>query len=209
MRSMSDPRGMVTRPVRDRLAGRRLAALGTAGAVGAHMLAYVVAEPDGHQRASLLQETGHAYWHAAVAAAAVAGSFSLVSHAVAQFRGARGHRRSAETIGRAGVRLALFQVAVYAVMEFAERAAAHEHVATMFAHHLFVIGVALQVLVAATLAQLLRLVGRAAFAVAKRLAAPKFQRRAPLTRYHAIAYVGRCLATWDRPGPSRAPPALA
>ncbi|HUP86723.1 MAG TPA: hypothetical protein VM143_13750 [Acidimicrobiales bacterium] len=198
----------MTRPVRDRLAGGRLAALGTAGAVVAHMLAYAVAEPDGHQRASLLHDTGHAYWHAAIAAAVVAGSFSLVSHAVAQFREARGYRRSAETIGRAGVRLAVFQVAVYAIMEFAERAAAHEPVARLFAHHIFVIGVALQVLVAATLVQLLRLVGRAAVAVAKRLAVPRLPRRAPQTRYLAIAYVGRYLATWDRPGPSRAPPAL-
>src|SRR5438105_15915816 len=104
------------RLVRRRLVGGRLAALGAAGVVIGHTLAYLTSEPDGQRRASLLQETGHSYWHAAVVAAVVAGTCSIVAHAVRQFRSARSSAATTETIRRAGARLGLFQVCVYAVM---------------------------------------------------------------------------------------------
>lgn len=192
------------------LIGGRLAALATAGVVAGHTLAYIVAEPDGHHRASLLHETGHAYWHTAVVAGLVAAAVSIVGHSLEHFRAERRHGSAAESITRAGVRLGAFQLIVYGLMEAVERAAAHESVASMFGHHLFAIGVAFQIVVATLLVQILRLVGRAAVALAKKLAPPPPARRSRgPARYLALAPFACSLSAWSRPGPSRAPPAVA
>lgn len=193
-----------------RLIGGRLAALGTAGVVAGHTLAYIVLEPDGHHRASLLHETGHAYWHAALVVGLVAAAASITGHAFAQFRAVRRRGSAAESITRAGVRLGAFQLIMYGLMEAVERSVAHEPVTSMFSHHLFVIGVVFQIVVAILFVQVLRFVGRAAVAIAKKLAPAQPARRSRVAaRYPALAPLVCSLSAWSRPGPSRAPPAAA
>src|SRR5437588_5734953 len=162
---------------RRRVDGWLLAPVAVAGVVLGHSIGYVAAQPNARARAGLLRLTGHVYWNAAVAMALVAAVWALASHAVAEFRT---HGRTApatESLWHAGARLALLQVGAFTVMEAAERSTVHAPVSSMFVHHLFFVGVAVQVAVAAMLVQVLRFVGRVAVAVARKLTATRAAHR--------------------------------
>lgn len=143
--------------------------------LGSHWLAYVLAAPDGHARAHLLQVTGHGYWPLAMALA--------IAGIVAGLLGFVGHRLSADpTIAssRAGIfRLAFpralaLQVGGFFALELLERGiVGHAVGLSTILESTFVIGMAAQ-LAAALLAAIL-LVG-VAYVVERlvvRPAAPK------------------------------------
>jgi len=178
----------------------RLTLLGTAGVVLGHTLAYAAVVPDGRSRTALLNVTGHAYWRAAVIAAVLSGVVAAASHVV------RSLGPRPDTLPRATARLAAFQVCVFTLMEVSERAVAHQSVASLFDHHVFFVGVAVQLVVAALLAQGLRLLGRAAAALAERARRPPVDRACP-PRTPARP-VPPPAAAWLRTGGSRAPPSV-
>jgi hypothetical protein len=182
-----------------------LPVLAVTGVVIGHTLTYSVAWPDGSLRASLLQDTGHAYWRAAVAAALLAGAFAAGSHATLAFR-----RLGPQTLPRVGAQLAALQIAIFTMMEASERVAIDQPLTTLFDHHVLVIGVVVQTLVAIVLVQVLRLVGRVAIAVAEAHGASRWTPAAtPVIRVFWATPVVLRGAAIGGPCGSRAPPLAA
>jgi hypothetical protein len=178
--------------------------LAVAGAAIGHTVTYAVAWPDGAHRASILQDTGHAYWQAAVAAALLAGAFAAGSHVTGAVRGA-----TPPTIARAGLHLAALQIAIFAMTEASERVAVDQPLTTLFDHHVLVIGLLVQAVMAALLVQVLRLLGRAASAVASVVAAPWTPPTAPVLAVAQATHVLPADAASGPPCGSRAPPLAA
>lgn|GEM_PF-2577842 len=151
-------------------------ALAVTGTVIGHSVAYLVAAPHGHERASLLRQTGHAYWHAAVVAAVVGAAWFGVDHLRSAFRA--GRVRQPATPGRtwAGLtrELVVLQLLLFAGMEVVERAWAGSPLTGLLAHHIFFIGAAAQLLVAPLLAFAFWLAGLGARAVGQALAGARF-----------------------------------
>jgi hypothetical protein len=141
-----------------------LAGAAVAGAVVGHGLAYALAVPQPGPRLALLAGSGHQYWSAAIAAAMVLGLGSLGATLARSFRaGLRpGGRPAGEPLGRLAARLALLQVTIYLVQELIERLAAGFPLWGPVDARLLLIGVAVQLLVAAGLALGLAWAGRAA-----------------------------------------------
>ena len=127
-----------------------------AAMLGSHWLAYVLAAPDGHARAHLLQVTGHGYWPLATALA--------IAGIVAGLLGFVGQRLSADpdvSSSRANIfRLALpralaLQVGGFFALELLERViVGHAVGLSTMLESTFVIGIAAQ-LAAALLAAIL------------------------------------------------------
>lgn len=127
-----------------------------AAMLGSHWLAYVLAAPDGHARAHLLQVTGHGYWPVAMALG--------IAGVVAGLLGFVGQRLSADpdvSSSRAGIfRLAFpralaLQVGGFLALELLERViVGHAVGLSTMLESTFVIGIAAQ-LAAALLAALL------------------------------------------------------
>ena len=138
-----------------------------AGVVIGHWISYRVAVPDGHLRHHVLQASGHGGWLVVVKVAtalAIAGAVTLA---------ARFSRRTAPAVGgldaltRLIGRLALVQTVAFAGMEAVERLGSGVPVAGMFAHHLFLLGLAVQLLVACAGGAFLLWLSRAARRVAE------------------------------------------
>lgn len=149
------------------LTGRRGLAFGViGGGVLAHVLDYVIAHPDGAERAQHLQATGHGYWPAAVGLAALS---AIVAVALAIRRGAISARtpRPAPSfvVWRAAGSLAIWQVALFVVVEAAERAVVGVNPAVLLRSRDIWLGVMLQIAVAVAIAFALRLVEQASEAV--------------------------------------------
>lgn len=161
------------------------------------MVAYVLAVPEPTVRVALLGATGHAYWTAAIAAALVLGPVSLAATLRYQFRAGLSPGRPAPGESVAGVagRLAGFQVAIYLVQETLERLEAGVPPHTL--GRLLVVGVGVQVAIAALLALLLTLAGRAAEAVGRALRRVPCRREAtgPKLVDLVVAWPSRLLAT--------------
>jgi hypothetical protein len=145
---------------------RVLLGVAMAGVVVGHSLAYFVALPNASARAELLARTGHSYWHGAVLLA-------LAVSAVAFARHIRDHVRLSLTRGGAdksyvlvALWLSVVQVSAYAVIELTERLASGSPIQQLFHSPLPLIGIAIQVLVACAGTLLLRLLARAAEALA-------------------------------------------
>jgi len=127
-----------------------------AGIVLGHWLTYVLAIPDPGHRAEILAGSGHSYWLLAVKAAVVVGLVGVGCVIADQIRLARGGSRPPEshrsapgrTLERTALRLATLQILGFTAMEVTERLAAREPVGAMFVHHLFVMGLGVQILVA-------------------------------------------------------------
>jgi hypothetical protein len=141
-----------------------LAGAAVAGAVAGHGLAYAVAVPQPGPRLALLAGSGHQYWSAAIAAAIVLGLGSLGTTLARSFRaGLRpGGRPAGEPLGRLAARLALLQVTIYLVQELIERLAAGVPLWGPVDGRLLLVGVGVQLLVAAVLALGLAWAGRVA-----------------------------------------------
>src|SRR4029453_14797739 len=111
---------MRRRPVAHRLP---LTGVAVAGAVIGHMVAYVLAVPEPTVRGALLGATGHAYWTAAIAAAAVLGPASPAGALGGRCRAglSAGRAQAGGRLGAVAGQLASFQVAIYLVQEALER----------------------------------------------------------------------------------------
>jgi hypothetical protein len=122
--------------------------------IASHWLAYLLASPDPHSRAHLLQATGHGYWPSAswlAAGVAIAGLGSFIGGRIAPVV-----RKSRGAIFRHALpRFLILQVGGFVALEFGERILAGHSVgmATLFESTLL-IGLVVQV-VAAVAASLL------------------------------------------------------
>ena len=160
--------------------GIPLAGMAAAGVVAGHWLAYVLAVPASAERAHVLAGSGHGYWSLAVKAVVVLAVLSLGTVLAQRLNGRlRGDEPVPDRPSRVALRLALLQVAAFTAMEATERLVAGAPVAGMFAHHLFVLGLALQVLAAAAGALVLLWFGRLAERIAEVLALVRFPRPQP------------------------------
>jgi len=147
-----------------------MAGVAFAGVVAGHSLAYFAALPAGVQRDTYLAQTGHSYWHNALVVALVLEVLGLAVVALRSFRaGLRGTLPISLGARQLAIRLALIQVGAFTALEAGERVASGAGVSGMFAHHLFVLGIAIQLLVAVAGALLLRWLARAAEALGSAL----------------------------------------
>ena len=137
------------------------------GVVLGHWLGYVLAVPDPHLRAELLAKSGHGYWLLAVKAAIVFGFATLGSVLVRHVRSrASGEPPVEEGPVALALQLAAVQVPAFVAMEAAERLIVGESLTHLFQHHIFMLGVAVQLAVACIGALVLVCFGRVAAKVA-------------------------------------------
>ena len=152
-----------------------------AGAALAHVLDYLVVVPDSSRRAAVLAETGHAWDHlvalgCSAATVAIAGSLCLGIR-----RSLWPGQASPEPDGLlSDVRVvALLQMALFGGMEIIERVLSHASLAGLVLGRPFLVGLALQVLVAWVVVAVLRTseaAGRRLFAIRRRRARSCSQR---------------------------------
>lgn len=123
-------------------------AAGVTGVVVAHVVGYVLAFSNGHERAHVLHDTGHGYFSIATWAALGAGALAVVvvvaKGAASQSRGSRGTR----AVPRFGA-LTVWQGCLFLAAEVAERLAAGAPLGEMVHGREVLLGLAVQVLVAA------------------------------------------------------------
>ena len=166
--------------------------IAAAGVVLGHWLAYDLALPHAGQRAGVLGETGHSYWLLAVRTAIVLGLAGAGAVVARHARSTPG-RGTVERYAESTLRLAALQVAGFAAMEVAERLLAGAPLGSMFTHHVFVVGLAVQFLVACAGGLAVVVLSRAGRRIALAL-----RRRVPLQRE----------ASLPEPGPAPAIPRL-
>ena len=142
--------------------------VGVAGVVLAHALDYAVVFPHAADRARQLDATGHGYWPIAVAAAFVAGATALAIAVRRGMLGAVGRVADPRPFPQRVAHLAVWQVALFVAVEVAERAAVGVAVAPLVTSPEFLLGLAVQVVVAAVALTLLGAVERAAREIARR-----------------------------------------
>ena len=133
--------------------------LALGGVLAGHTLTYLVLEPDAHQRADVLAQTGHTYLHAANAFGVAA---VVVSLAVLFLHGVLGRPEVARRalLGR----LLAFQVSAFLAMEIVERLIAGSGLAHVGSVAL--VGVPTQLVVGVAICGLIALTVRAGRAVA-------------------------------------------
>jgi hypothetical protein len=147
-----------------------MAGVAAAGVVLGHWLTYVLAIPEGRVRSQVLIRAGHSYWLFAVQAAVALGIVAVGSLVFRHLRSlTEGVPAGEERFSRVALRLAWLQVAGFTAMEAAERILSGASVGGMFQHHLFLIGLLIQVLVACGGAFVLLLLSRAAARLAAAL----------------------------------------
>lgn len=130
--------------------GLPLAGTATGGVIVGHWLSYLLALPETRLRGEVLLASGHGYWLSAVKIAVVALVAALGTVAI---RHLSGRERSGgpfgERLSSLTLRLAVLQLLGFTAMEVTERIAFGAPVGAMFTHHLYVLGLAVQILVAA------------------------------------------------------------
>jgi len=158
--------------MRERRSARALplAGMAAAGMVLAHELAYRLAVPDGQARALILARSGHAYWLLAVKAGVVLGLSGAGAFFLRHLRVGGVRPGPVESYTRILVPLAALQAIVFTGTETVERLASGAPIGSLFQHHLFAMGLAVQFLVACAGALVLHALGRSAHAVADLLA---------------------------------------
>ncbi|TMK96426.1 MAG: hypothetical protein E6G40_11905 [Actinobacteria bacterium] len=149
--------------------------MAAAGVVLGHWLTYVFAVPDAQVRTEILAASGHSYWLLAIKAAVVLTVF--LRHLGAA---TRGEPTVADRLIALAARLSIAQLVAFTAMEVAERIAAGTPVAAMFGHHLFVLGLAVQIVVAFAGAFFLLWFGRAAARICQAITARSPSRAAAL-----------------------------
>jgi hypothetical protein len=143
-----------------------MAGVAFAGVVAGHTLTYFAAIPGGSDRAAFLAATGHSYWRNALVVALLLEVLGAGVVAIRGFRaGLRGSLPIQHGTGQLAARLALIQVGAFSALEVGERLVSGVGVSGMFAHHLFALGIVIQVLVAVAGALLLRWLAAAAGAI--------------------------------------------
>ena len=177
-------------------------ALATAAVVLGHKVVYALAIPAVAQRNELLARTGHGYLPGTtrlLVLAALAGLGMLFLRSLG--RGDTGAPDRASMFRR----LALLQVAMFAAMETVERLAAHAPLSGLADHGLFVLGIAVQLLVAVAGAAFLRLIHRTAESVTAWGSAPVLRGR-PVSAIPCYISPFVHLSD-DEPAAARGPPA--
>src|SRR4051812_34595561 len=128
-------------------AGLPLFGTAAAGVVLGHWISYELAVPDAHLRHHVLLASGHGHW-LLVVKLAVAFALAGILTVVARFAARTSPTGGTDALTWAVSRLALIQAVAFAGMEAVERLGGGAPVAGMFAHHLFLLGIAVQLLVA-------------------------------------------------------------
>jgi hypothetical protein len=146
--------------------GFSLLGVAVGGAVLAHWLAYVLAIPAAHTRAEVLAASGHSYWVMAIKLAVVLGLAALGALFLRHLgRPPSTWESGQEAFSAIAARLSLLQVTAFIAMEVTER--------------LFLMGLALQLIVASAGALLLLWFSRTAERVAEALRRPWLPRPRP------------------------------
>jgi hypothetical protein len=183
----------------------RVLVLAAAGAVCGHAITYALCLPDLRLRTSVLRQTGHAYWHGAVAGAFVGAAWFAVSHARCHVRAGRdGHSPDGRYVD-AFRALATLQLATFVAVEIVERVEVGRSITAITDHNVLAVGLVIQVAVAAVLALCVRLLARAAEVVGRALAGVSVTARPALGSWAGrSALLPRPLVV--APCGSRAPP---
>jgi hypothetical protein len=157
--------------------GFSLVGVAVGGVVLAHWLAYVLAIPGAHARAQVLAASGHSYWVMAIKFAVVLGLAALGALFLRHLdRPPRTWESGQEAFSAIAARLSLLQVMAFIAMEVTERLVVGAPVAHLFHHRLFLMGLALQLIVASAGALLLLWFSRTAERVAEALGRPLLPR---------------------------------
>jgi hypothetical protein len=138
-----------------------LAGVAAAGILAGHWIAYVLAFPGSVMRAHVLHDTGHSYWDVAVKVAVLALVVGLTSVVGRHLRARDPDSDPQHRVSFLAWRLIVIQVLGFALMEIGERLAAGAPVGDLFLHEVFLVGLALQVLIAVAGAALLAWFDRA------------------------------------------------
>jgi hypothetical protein len=157
---------------RDAFRGAPVSGIAAAGVILGHWLTYLIAVPQSGSRVRLLVESGHGYWFLAVRLAVVlgaAGAGTLVLRLLRQpdtagEEAARGH-----PLTRLVLELAGLQAVAFTAMEMLERVASHAPMASLFGHGVYLLGLAVQCLVAFVAAVVLLLLAGTAARIARAL----------------------------------------
>jgi hypothetical protein len=149
---------------RARVRGLPVFGVAVAGLVLGHVVSYLIAVPDPHQRAFLLQRTGHAYLPALGEAALILALGGIVALFVRAFAGFRGG--GPEGVVRLACALALVQVSAFAGQEVLERLVAGAPLRELVGDHILIVGAIVQIAIAAAGAATLRWLTRAAVRLA-------------------------------------------
>ena len=153
--------------------GFSLVGVAVGGVVLAHWLAYVLAIPGAHARAQVLAASGHSYWVVAIKFAVVLGLAAFGALFLRHLdRPPRTWESGQEAFSAIAARLSLLQVMAFIAMEVTERLVVGAPVAHLFHHRLFLMGLALQLIVASAGALLLLWFSRTAERVAEALGRP-------------------------------------
>lgn len=162
------------------MGGFSLVGVAVGGVVLAHWLAYVLAIPGAHARAQVLAASGHSYWVMAIKFAVVLGLAALGALFLRHLdRRPRSWESGQEAFSGIAARLSLLQVMAFIAMEVTERLVVGAPVAHLFHHRLFLMGLALQLIVASAGALLLLWFSRTAERVAEALGRPLLPRPRP------------------------------
>jgi len=170
--------------------GLPLAGAATGGVVVGHWLSYQLAVHEARLREQVLSASGHGYWLSAVKVGVVAVLVALGSVAVRHLSGRdRSDGPFGERLSGLTARLVVLQLVGFTAMEVTERVAFGAPIGAMFAHHLFLLGLAVQVVVAAAGALVLLWFGRAADRVRSAILGgrhPLGTRAAPFTWFPSV-----------------------
>jgi hypothetical protein len=147
------------------------------GVVLGHWLSYLLAMPGAGIRGEVLAATGHAYWLTALKQAVVLVVVSLAAIALRQVRLVRTQEPPDHAgPGSLALRLVGLQVVGFLALEVTERVVAGAPISSLLAHHVLVLGLLVQVVVASSAALFLSLFARAAGALARALVRAPFPR---------------------------------
>lgn len=175
-----------------------------AGVVIGHWISYRLAVPDTHLRHHVLLASGHGQWLVVVKLAVAIALAGIVTLA-ARFASRTAPSGGADALSWAVCRLAIVQAAAFTGMEAVERVFSGAPVAGMFAHHLFLLGLAVQLLVACAGGAFLYWLSRTVRGVAEAVRSLPHPAAAPSTvvRLHDTRAARPLLA---RPSGIRGPP---
>lgn len=146
-------------------------ASGITGVVLAHVLAYVLAYPDAHHRAHVLHDTGHGYFSIAVWLAVAVAAATVATVAARGATRRRASAPSASVVPEFGP-LVLWQGLLFLAVEAFERVVAGPSLGEILHGHEVLIGLAVQVVVAAAIVLLLRGTERLSARIANALRYP-------------------------------------
>jgi hypothetical protein len=177
-----------------------------AGLVGAHMLGYLLAAPDHHERASLLHETGHSNWTNPLLFVGAIFIAALISFSQS-WAGPRAESASVHRIvTRTAMRLLPVQAIGFVILEMTERAWSDGASAFgVFGEKAVLFGLVLQVLTALVCALLLVVFSRIVRSLRK-TSVKHAAEPAPSATYSFVGVptsIARC--AWNLRGPPVSP----